>query len=418
MPSRPRPRRGRGLFAVLLAAALSTPAAGQEHPGASAWGVSAQAIPLLTHASPAMRGESLTEGYLTQPTLSGHASLWRGRLTLEGMLNLEGLTLSRGELNAGIWGEGYVDRRHPHTYLHEAIATAHLLRSPAAAASVSLGRGFAPFGTDDPMARPFVKFPANHHLAQVLERLVAIAAVRAGPLALEAGLFNGDEPTGPRDLPDAERFGDSWSARATLLPFPGVEAQASYASLASPEFPAGSGLDHRKRSASLRYEAARHGGEGEYLLVEWARTDEYSEGERSFDFHTWLAEAALRRRGAEVGVRYERTTRPEGERLENPFRTPNPHADPHVLGITRWSILTASLVAPPLDASLLRARPFAEVARAGVAETLGAVVFDPVALYGSGRMWSLSAGVRVELGSPHRRMGRYGVALPSPPHSP
>src|SRR5690606_22723938 len=131
------------------------------------------------------------------------------------------------------------------------------------------GRGFAPFGTDDPMARPFVKFPANHHLAQVLERLVAIAAVRAGPLALEAGLFNGDEPTGPRDLPDAERFGDSWSARATLLPFPGVEAQASYASLASPEFPAGSGLDHRKRSASLRYEAARHGGEGEYLLVEW-----------------------------------------------------------------------------------------------------------------------------------------------------
>ena len=43
-----------------------------------------------------------------------------------GILNLEGLTLSRGELDLGEWGEGFVDRRHPHTYLHELMAGVQL----------------------------------------------------------------------------------------------------------------------------------------------------------------------------------------------------------------------------------------------------------------------------------------------------
>jgi hypothetical protein len=42
------------------------------------------------------------------------------------------------------------------------------------------------------MVRPFLRYPVNHHLAQILERAVAIAAVRAGPLLAEAGLFTGD----------------------------------------------------------------------------------------------------------------------------------------------------------------------------------------------------------------------------------
>ena len=36
-------------------------------------------------------------------------------------LNLEGATMSNGELNTGALGEGFVDRRHPHTYLHEGV---------------------------------------------------------------------------------------------------------------------------------------------------------------------------------------------------------------------------------------------------------------------------------------------------------
>jgi len=400
------------LARTALAAALAlaaAPAAGQEtgHVAASSWSVSASALPLLTRASPAMAGEALTEAYLARPVLSARATLGGGRLEAEGMLNLEGFTLRRGELNAGIWGEGYVDRRHPHTYLHEAVATARIFRSRRAAASVTLGRGFAPFGTDDPMARPFAKYPANHRLAQVLERLVGIAALRAGPLVLEAGLFNGDEPTAPEDLGTPERFGDSWSARAPLLPLPGLELQASHARLASPEHPAGSGLDQRKWSASARFESGGHEGEGEYALVEWARTEE-----TAFDFDTWLAEGAVRRRGFEAALRFERTLRPEEERLDDPFRTPVPHPDTHLLGTTRWRILTASLAGPTLEGAGVRARPFAEAARASVEETLGSPVFDPGAHYGASRLWSLSLGARVEVGAPHRRMGRYGVALP------
>src|SRR5512147_633062 len=68
----------------------------------------AQAIGLLTDVSPAMNGHDLTEGYITQPVLM--AMLGGGAFAFQGTLDLEGVTLRRGELNAGIWGEGYVDR--------------------------------------------------------------------------------------------------------------------------------------------------------------------------------------------------------------------------------------------------------------------------------------------------------------------
>ena len=90
--------------------------------------------------------------------------------------------MPEGELAPGMWGEGFVDRRHPHTYLHELVLAADDLLGAADGAtriSLSAGKGFAPFGTDDPMVRPFLRYPVNHHLAQILERAVAIAA-RAG----------------------------------------------------------------------------------------------------------------------------------------------------------------------------------------------------------------------------------------------
>ncbi|MEW5930734.1 MAG: hypothetical protein AB1941_25010 [Gemmatimonadota bacterium] len=260
MTPRHRPTRKGSRAAALCAAALAwtSPAGAQEHahpadpvPGAVRWSLGAQAIPLLTRADPAVDGDALTEAYLTQPNLMGHLSLWGGRAEATATLNLEGLTLRRGELNAGIWGEGYVDRRHPHTYLHEAMAVLRPLGTGRAVdVSLAAGKGFAPFGTDDPMSRPFVKFPANHHLSQVLERAVAVAAVRGGPLLLEGALFNGDEPQGPDDLPQWDRFGDSWSVRATLLPLHGLEASASHARLESPEHPLGGVLDQRKWSAA------------------------------------------------------------------------------------------------------------------------------------------------------------------------
>ncbi len=373
--------------------------------------VGAQAIGVLTHATPAMAGRSLTEAYLTQPMVMGSLQLWEDRVRLMGMLNLEGLTLRRGELNAGIWGEGYVDRRHPHTYLHEAMATLRLAgaRGGAHEITLSLGKGVVPFGSDDPMVRPFVKYPANHHLAQVLERLVAVAAVRIGPAIVETGIFNGDEPDSPSHLGTPERFGDSWSARATLLPTRGLEIAGSYGFVASPEFRAGSGLDHRKHSVVLRYESIPHRAVERYALVEWVRTDDYSGQRRSFSFHSVLAEAALRRRGTTVAVRFERTVRPEEERLLDPFRSARPHADANILGATRWEIATAR-VSRALTVQGLGSEAFLEIAHLRARETLRPTVFVPAEFYGAERMWSLSGGLQLRVGHTHRRMGRYGAA--------
>jgi hypothetical protein len=411
------------LPAALLLTLLPVAAAAQHaHQEALAprtsWGVGAQAIGLLTHATPALFGESLTEGYLTQPAVMGHLELGGGSLHLQGMLNFEGETLRRGELNAGIWGEGYIDRRHPHTFLHEAMATARVVGGAGRSGelTVSVGKGFAPFGTDDPMARPFVKFPVNHHLAQVLERLVAVAALRYGPLILEGGVFNGDEPKSPSHFVTWDRFADSWATRVTLLPLPGLEAAASYAALASPEFPAGSGLDHRKYSASLRYEHSSGARVRRYALLEWARTDEFSGERRSFRFHSVLGEAAARWSGTELAARYENTIRPEEERLLNPFRSPRPHGDANILGATRWRVLSARLNREVRPVAVLGAAPFVEVSRLHASETVRPSVFVPAEFYGAERMWSLSAGLRLEAGAVHRRMGRYGAALPGGTH--
>lgn len=426
-PEAPRrvSRVGRAVPAALLAAALlagAGAAGGQEHPhpgerdaaarahdhqGGASW--SAGAIGLLTHATPAVFGEDRTEIYLTQPILAGHLPLGR-RVVLAGMLNLEGLTLRRGELNAGIWGEGYVDRRHPHTYLHEAVATLRLLDRSGAAVSLTAGRGFAPFGTDDPMSRPFVKFPINHHLAQILEREVAIGAARVGPVILEGGLFNGEEPTGPGDLPSLDALADSWAARLTLLPVAGVEVQGSRAFVRSPEFPGGFGFDQRKWSASARAERALGAAGSGYALVEWARTVDESRGRELFRFVTVLAEGAVRRGAGEVALRYERTTRPDEERLLDPFRSARPHADTHILGVTRWNLVSLHAERAVHLSPRLGVRPFAEVTHARATPLILPTVFVPEEFYGSDRMWSLSAGVRLTAGAPHGRMGRYGAA--------
>jgi hypothetical protein len=374
-------------------------------------GWSAQALGLVTRASPAMLGQTLTEGYLTQPALMGHLAAG-DRLLLEGVLNLEGWTLRRGELNAGIWGEGYVDRRHPHTFTHEVVGTVRLAGGTHAPRhlTASFGKGFVPFGTDDPMVRPLVKYPANHHLAQILERLVGVVAYREGPLVLEAALFNGDEPASPGDFADIRRFGDSWALRATLLPLPGVEAAGSFAALESPEFPAGSGFDHRKWAASLRAERPAAGGDRRYALLEWARTDEFAGGTRSFTFHTVLAEAAASRGATELALRVERTVRPEEERAADLFRSPRPHGDAHILGRTRWAIASLRVARAVDGPGPVRLAPFVELARQEARSLDSPAVLRPEDLFGANRLHSLSLGLRLELGHPHARMGRYGAA--------
>lgn len=404
----------RSQLAVAGLTLAATVAAAQERVGVSA---GAQAIGLLTRASATPAGGSLTEAYLTQAIVSADLRAHWFRAT--GMLNLEGLTLRRGELDLGAWGEGYVDRRHPHAYLHQLMAGVES-RGHSTEASLYAGRGFVPFGSDDPMARPFVSYPVDHHLAQVLERWVAVGAARAGAVSLEAAIFGGDEPIDPSTLPFARRFGDSWSLRGTAFgdqirpSLAALELSASYAYVKSPEYREGQGLDQRKLHAGLRV-TGDTGPFSRYALLELARSTALERGRSLYTFDAALAEAAACHGSIGVAARWERSDRPEEERLLDAFRTARPATDVSIIGVTEWTTLSGAVSVSAIT-SRLRAAPFLEVARIA-ADRTAASAFDPVRLYGESRMWRFSTGVRVGVGHEHARMGRYGVAEPSPASS-
>ena len=391
--------------ALVLLTPLGAQAQSDQH-SATHFEIGAQATGVVTRESPAIHGRDLTEGYLTQPLVMAQIGFW-SVLTLQSTLDLEGATMKRGELNAGIYGEGYIDRRHPHTYLHELVMTVqHELGG--AGVSLAAGKGFVPFGTDDPMARPFEKYPINHHLAQILERAIAVGAARTGRLIFEGALFNGDEPESPGDVPNRSRYWDSWSGRLTYIPFSQGEIQTSYARVKSPENATGGGADQRKHSASIRLEDTQHSG---YALFEWARTGDYVASARTFGFTSLLAETWARCGRLSGALRWERTERPDEARLVDDFRNPVPAPDLSITGRSRWTIVSARVAGSFATTKTLTFEPFAELARLRVAPTLKPSGFDPTQFYGSSRMWSVSVGAKLAFGMSHMRMGRYGVAM-------
>ncbi len=345
---------------------------------------------------------------MVQPVLMLQAHAFGDRLRFTATANLEGWTLDDGELTPGAFGEGFVDRRHPHTFVHELIlSSSDILRSLDGPLSISLsvGKGFAPFGTDDPMTRPVERYPVNHHYSQILERAVGIAGVRLGPVIVEGALFNGDEPTRPEDWPVLDRFGDSWSLRALIHPVAGLELQGSHAHVHSPEHRPGAGLDVTKWSVSGRWDRDIHGVPA-YLLIEWA---ESSEANRFFVFDSYLAELQVSPGRHRAYYRLERTERPEETRLVDRFRSLRPHIENSILGITDWKIQTIGYgfsIGPVLRR--LTVEPFAEVSYSVVSK-LGPGIFRPKFFYGGTDIVSSSFGVRLDWGMRGHRMGRYGV---------
>jgi hypothetical protein len=363
-----------------------------------------RAVAALTAAAPTPldRGAA-AELRLLHPIAGLEVASRERRLRLIATANLEGWTLPNGELALGAWGEGFVDRRHPHTFLHELILAA---RVPAGAATVTLagGKGFVPFGTDDPMTRPALRYPVNHHLSQILERALLMGALRAGPLLAEVAWFNGDEPDAPDQAPRLDRFGDSWAARLTLAPRPGLELQGSYASVHSPEHRGGAGPEQVKWSASARW-LRTHGRTRIYALAEWART---SEAQGFFVFRSALVEAAVSVGPHRPYVRLERTERPEEERVSD-YRSTRPKRDDAVLAITRWTIATLGYGVRLRAAHDLTVQPFVEAALGHVAAP-GAVLFDPTAFYGGTTVRAITVGFRMAIGREHHAMGRYADA--------
>ena len=294
-----------------------------------------------------------------------HAAFGGRRLVGLATADLEGLTIPNGELAPGAWGEGLVDRRHPHTYAHELMLSANDLLGGfdrRGELSLSVGKGFVPFGTDDPMVRPVIRYPVNHHLAQILERAVIIAAARHGPAGIEAALFNGDEPERPGQWPRvSHRLGDSWATRVTLTPASGLELQGSFAHVHSPEHRPGAGPDQAKWSGSVRWEGAIGGHPG-YALAEWA---ERPKPMPSSFRPSWRKVHG--RRGLIVSS--GESNGPSGRRDAHaePFRTLRPHLDDWILGRTRWTIITAGYaVRLSPEKSPVRIEPQLEVALGSV----------------------------------------------------
>lgn len=365
---------------------------------------SAQAIPALTETNVVPGNRSLGELRVVQPVGMLEVSGAGDRVRLVAAVDFEKYTITHGELAPGDWGEGFEDRRHPHTLVHQLMLVvpdlSGRLLGPVRLFAAA-GKGFVPFGTDDPMSRPVVRYPVNHHLSQILERAVGLAGVRAGPVTLEGALFNGDEPVSPGSWPAISRFGDSWATRLTVTPLPGLEAQASYAFVHSPENRPGAGPDDAKTSASARWERGPW-----YGLVEWAHTRTAG---GAFVFRSVLAEGALQLPRQRPYVRFERSDRPEEERLfASPFRTRRPLFENSILGITRWTVLTAGDAVEVWTGRRVRIAPFVEGSYLGIAR-VGGGVFDPQIWYGRTRGFTITVGARLASGMRMSRMGRYYV---------
>jgi hypothetical protein len=393
--------------ALVGGALLPCPLAAQ-----ATWGT--QVTPVLTRADPVPGGSTLTELRFTAPILFGHADLLEGRVELHAMLDGEGLTMPNGQLATGAFGEGWEDRRHPHTWAHELLVTAtDLAPLPGGVHwSLTAGKGFVAYGTDDPMSRPELVYPVNHHWSQILERAALILGLRRGAVTLEGTAFNGDGPVAWDTWPNWSRFGDSWAARALVrASSAGVELQASYAHVRSPENRAGAGPDQDKVSVSARLE--RPLGPGRiYGLAEWAYN---SEADGFFTFYSGLAEAQWSRAPHRVYLRLERTDRPEDERVfGNPFRTVRPLLESSITGITRWLVATGGYgrgLTP--DRLPVRVEGIAEAEYAHVSRLTG--LFDPAAQYGRNDLWMFSVALRIAAGARMHRMGRYGVAAEGGP---
>ncbi len=382
-----------------------------EAPSASRDSLSVMATVLGTHVSPAIAGRARTELLLTQPMVIARGARLGNALQFAAMLNAERWTMPDGEPVAGIWGEGFIDRRHPHTVVHEIMLTGER-RIRGSRLSVSGGKGGVPFGTDDPMVRPFTKYPANHHFSQLLERLVLAAAIRVTPrIAIEGSLFNGDEPASPTAQPRWRRFADSRSARLTVWPVAQLELQGSTALVRSPEFATGDGFDQQKASASARW--APSTGLLRYLLVEWARTREEYRGRDIIQYGTGLAEGVAARGRWSVAMRVEQTSRPEEERLFDPFRTARPPTDLTIKGVTRWRLATGQLAATVPTVERLHGTLFLEATHARSTPLLTPVLLDPADVIGSAAAWHISLGLRLGVGAMPARVGRYGAAVAS-----
>ena len=179
--------------------------------------------------------------------------------------------------------------------------------------------------------------------------------------------------------------------------------QASHAQVHSPEHRPGAGTDQAKWSLAARWERPL-AGHPVYGLVEWART---SEAAGFFVFRSLLAEGAWSSGPHRLQFRFERTERPEEERVSR-FRSLRPHIENSILGTTRWTTQTAGYELALPSGAGVEVRPLVEVQYASIAK-VGGGLFDVAGLYGRNHIWSVTLGFA---SSPARRCIAWGAMAP------
>jgi len=388
---------------------------------ADGWRLSAmaQAFPLYTLGVGGF-GEGPYESgdaYLTQAAAMLRLTSPEGRWTLRVTPNFEAWTIGDGEVTPGAWGEGYLDRRHPHNLLHEAMLS---WSHPELGLSLSAGKGFALYGTPDPMSRPGAKYPTNHHLSQILERWVVSAAWQGARWSLEAGVFGGTEPKDPYDFGNITSFGDSWSARFGYRFEEGVRATVSYGNVLEPPEPQNpipgvppepQGSHPRGRGHLVNVSVGQDARIGAGRLEWMAEASRETHGGADYSFWALLGEARLDTGSSLPYLRVEYATRPEFARFGQPgsedfYRY---GFDDEAIGANRWLVATVGY-AHRVRTGEFQFRPFVEGQGIRIEEDWGG--FPPAELFGSDRGWVLNLGMKIYWGGDPMPMGSYGVLAP------
>jgi hypothetical protein len=424
------------LAAVLMITGVSTAAAqhadhaapANDHAGHEMWMTTlpggwhlmgmAHIFPVATFAAPFSSESPLNRTDINFPHAGLMANLESpdSRWVFRFMPNFEGITLPDGEPTFGGWGEGFIDARHPHTLLHEAMLSWNWWNAPAGALSLSAGRGFAPYGTEDPMYRPALKYPTNHHLSQILERwTVNLSYLSNAGLGIEVGIFDGDEPEDWLDMGNYRNFGNSFSGRLSYRFGEMVGGTAPWEVSASYGHVRETHGGHHEDVTNLFNAALRHDASYGFGTLYGLAEASLSDPEEGDGYFSLLGETQV---GLGAGARHrpfyrlELATRPEYPREaqegEGFFRYD--HGD-HAQGATRWLINTVGY-AFEATALPVSARPFVEASHNLVRHERGPAHLEPETLFGGDSFWSFAAGVRVFFGGGPMRMGTYGVMDP------
>lgn len=369
-----------------------------------------QVFPVMSRVETAEGGQLQgSQLLLTQPVAMLNLESPSGRFALRFSPNFEFATLADGERSIGGWGEGFIDSRHPHTAIHEFMVSVNSF-GDGLDWSLSAGKGFAPFGTEDPMSRPVLKYPTNHHLSQILERFTLNGVVLWSGWSVEAGVFGGSEPESPWDLSNFDSFGDSWSLRVARrlgnenawgtwpLEIAGSWAEVAHEHHGTTEI---TSLVNGQVRLDTQHELGRLNG-----LVEASRSDNPGDD----DFWSVLAEARLTRGPHQPYARVEWATRPEYERdAASGAGFLRYDHDAHIEGASRWNLWTVGY-GYSASGGGVSLRPFAELQWAQVSDDARGP--DVTELFGARRAWGLSLGARIFFGGDPMRMGTYGVLDP------